>query len=463
MSLFDEQELNQKLLKLALDTSWAGVLIADKEGQYLYANPRYEELTGWASEMIRQMDSKTLRRHLIREKISTVELVLEQKREVLLVQSSTSDDKVFLVRGVPYFDARGEVAYIICHLLELSALQRYTGSLEASRVNRRPVYEDSVRIVDEDGPHEEKIIFKSRAMRQVVEQISLVAQTDVAVFIQGEPGVGKELFAKRLHDSSSRRDQPFVKFNCGSGPETVLAGELFGREGAGSAKAGKGLLEYASGGTVLLDGAEALPLSLQTKLLRILQEKKYTKLGGSRPVRADVRFIAAGGTDIEKKVREGAFREDLYYRLNIIPIRIPALRERREDVPLLAGCFLQQLNEKYRKQKTLTPEGLEAIAGKPFPGNVRQLRSFLERMVLLAANDSLTAEDVDRFYSVEAVQEDQPESGALGRKTLQEMMDDYEKYVLTEYKKKFKSSRQVARQLGTNQSTISRKFQKYHL
>lgn len=466
MPHFEEQELYHKLMRLAMDTSWSGILIADREGRYLFANRRYEELTGWVNEAVQQMDTRTLRQYLIREKISAVELVLEQKKEILLVQSSY-DDKIFLVRGVPCFDGFGQVAYIICHLLELSILQKYAGSLETSRQKNHAVFEDYVKIADQHGTYEERIIFKSQAMYQVMKQINLVAQTDATVFIRGESGVGKELFAKRLHDGSSRRDKPFIKLNCSAIPETLLESELFGYEGGaftgGSSKGKKGLLEYACGGTMLLDEIGTMPLSLQSKLLRVLQEKEYTKLGGHEPIKADVRFIAATNADIEQMVREGSFREDLYYRLNIIPIHIPPLRERKEDLPILVHHFIRQINQKYQLQRSVSQEAMEVILQRPFPGNVRQLRNFLERMALLSDNDCLTGEDVERFYSGETVQDPQADSLVFGKKSLQEMMDAYEKYILTEYKKRYKSSHKVAEQLQTNQSTISRKFRKYQI
>lgn len=467
MPLFEGQEHYQRLMKLAMDTSWSGILIADREGQYLFANRRYEELTGWSNEVVQELDSQVLGQYLIREKVSTVDLVLQQKKEVLLVQSSSCDERIFLVRGVPYFDQSGVVAYVICHLLELSALQHYTNSLESSRRKSQHVFEDFVKIADQNGAYSEKIIFRSQAMYQVMEQINLVAQTDATVLIRGESGVGKELFAKRLHDASSRRGQPFIRLNCSAIPDALLESELFGYEAGaftgGSAKGKKGLLEHANRGTMLLDEIGTMPVSLQSKLLRVLQEREYTKLGGHEPIQADVRFIAATNADLEGMVREGSFREDLYYRLNIIPIRIPPLRERKEDIPVLVRHFIRQLNSKYQLRKAVSPEAMEVIAQRPFPGNVRQLRNFLERMALLSANDCLTREDVDRFYSSETLQDLSPEPFTFGKRSLQEMMDAYEKYILTEYKKRFKSSYKVAEQLGTNQSTISRKFRKYQI
>lgn len=252
MPLFEGQEHYQRLMKLAMDTSWSGILIADREGQYLFANRRYEELTGWSNEVVQELDSQVLGQYLIREKVSTVDLVLQQKKEVLLVQSSSCDERIFLVRGVPYFDQSGAVAYVICHLLELSALQHYTDSLESSRRKSQHVFEDFVKIADQNGAYSEKIIFRSQAMYQVMEQINLVAQTDATVLIRGESGVGKELFAKRLHDASSRRGQPFIRLNCSAIPDALLESELFGYEAGAftgwSAKGKKGLLEHANRG-----------------------------------------------------------------------------------------------------------------------------------------------------------------------------------------------------------------------
>ena len=462
--LQDEQAYKQ-LVEMAFDTSWAGTLIADRHGKYLFANKQYEEVVGLSDRVIRTLDSQIMGQNLVREKISTVDLVLEQKREVLLIQLQSYSDRVFLVRGVPCFDTAGEVVYVICHLLDLSALHRYEQRMLQTRQEKKTLYEDYVRVTDQMGTRDEKLVYRSRAMRQVIEQINRVARSDVTVFFRGESGVGKELFAKRLHDESPRRDGPFIKINCSAIPEALLESELFGYEAGtftgGSSKGKKGLMEYAQGGTMFLDEVGTMPLSLQSKLLRVLQEREYTRLGGYQPVKIDIRFVAATNADLEDMVQKGTFRADLYYRLHIIPIYIPALRERKDDISMLVEYFIERFNQKYSLNKSFSTGGMERITSLPFPGNVRQLRNFIERLVLLSEEDLLTETVVDAFYDCGARQAAYETPVEFGNRSLEEMLASYEKYILTEYKKKFKTSYQIAEQLKMNQSSISRKLKKY--
>ena len=231
---------------------------------------------------------------------------------------------------------------------------------------------------------------RSPAMRKVLELIDKVAPTDATVLVLGESGTGKELVARRIHHTSPRRDKPLVAVHCATFPENLLESELFGYErgaftGANRRKVGH--FEYADGGTIFLDEVGELPASVQAKLLRFLQERQFTRLGGVEPVRVDVRVIAATNRDLEREVREGRFREDLFYRLNVFPIELPPLRERREDIPLLVEHFLRQRN---RPPDVISPEAMEALLAYDWPGNVRELENVIERALILAGEGRIT-------------------------------------------------------------------------
>ncbi|RKY60358.1 MAG: hypothetical protein DRP94_00795 [Candidatus Latescibacterota bacterium] len=231
---------------------------------------------------------------------------------------------------------------------------------------------------------------RSPAMRKVLELIDKVAPTDATVLVLGESGTGKELVARRIHHTSPRRDKPLVAVHCATFPENLLESELFGYErgaftGANRRKVGH--FEYADGGTIFLDEVGELPASVQAKLLRFLQERQFTRLGGVEPVRVDVRVIAATNRDLEREVREGRFREDLFYRLNVFPIELPPLRERREDIPLLVEHFLRQRN---RPPDVVSPEAMEALLAYDWPGNVRELENVIERALILAGEGRIT-------------------------------------------------------------------------
>jgi len=232
----------------------------------------------------------------------------------------------------------------------------------------------------------ERIVGRSLRMREVYERVRQVAPTSATVLISGESGTGKELVARAIHNRSPRRGGPFVTLNCGALPETLLESELFGYErgaftGAVATKAGR--IEQADGGTLFLDEVGEMSPKTQIDFLRVLQEREFRRLGGTRPIRVDVRFIAATNKDLAAAVRAGAFREDLYYRLAVVPIALPPLRERTEDIPLLATVFLHEFCARYaRAEKSFSASALQALREYAWPGNVRELRNLVERLVV---------------------------------------------------------------------------------
>ena len=249
------------------------------------------------------------------------------------------------------------------------------------------------------------IVGESLLLRRAIKQIEQVAQTDATVLLLGESGTGKELFARTLHLSSARRDGPFVKVNCGAIPENLFESELFGHEkGAftGASSARPGYFEQATGGTLFLDEVGDLPLAMQVKLLRVLQEHTIQRLGARKEIPVNVRIVAATNQDPQHLVSQGAFRLDLYYRLNVIPVRLPALRERPEDVRHLVRYYLNQLNQSYQRNVNITPEAMDMLSRHPWPGNIRQLRNVLERLALLAEGSFITDVEVAAVLQAES-------------------------------------------------------------
>jgi len=243
-----------------------------------------------------------------------------------------------------------------------------------------------------------KLTGKSQAISQVRELIKRVAPTDTTVLIYGESGVGKEVVARLIHFYSSRRDQPFVEVNCAAIPDTLIEAELFGYEkGAftGATGSKKGKLEQAHKGTLFLDEIGDMSLPAQAKVLRVLQEKKFQRLGGTKVIEVDIRFISATNKDLQEEIKKGRFREDLFYRLNVFPIYIPPLRERKEDIPLLVEEFLEELAFKTGLgKKRLKEEVIEALMKYSWPGNVRELKNFIERLVIICPREEIGYEDL---------------------------------------------------------------------
>ncbi len=274
-------------------------------------------------------------------------------------------------------------------LLTVEKALKFGGTMAENRRLRRIVHESF---------HLGNIIGTSEKMRHVFQAVERVAKTDATVLIEGESGTGKELVAKGIHFSGSRRDRPFIAINCAAIPETLIEAELFGyKKGAftGATSESKGKFEEADGGTLFLDEISAMPLAAQPRLLRVLQEQEITRLGESRPRKIDVRIIAATNENLRERINRHEFREDLYYRLAVVPIRVPELRERREDIPLLVEYFLQKASERHEtKVPRIEPEAFRTLVDHDWPGNVRELENTIERMIILSDGDRLTIADV---------------------------------------------------------------------
>jgi len=250
-----------------------------------------------------------------------------------------------------------------------------------------------------------QIIARSPQMKKVMEIVEQVAASDVTVLITGESGTGKEMVARAIHEKSSRRDGPFVAANCSALPEALFESEMFGHEkGAftGAVRRHAGRFELADGGTLFLDEVADMPLQYQVDLLRVIQEREISRIGGETPIKIDVRIISGTNRDIRAAVADGIFRDDLYYRLNVVPIELPPLREREGDVPLLADTLLHEFNEQHSKNVLLSPKIMKRLEEYPWPGNVRELRNLVERMVVTADSGEVRPDALPpeiRFYS----------------------------------------------------------------
>jgi two-component system NtrC family response regulator len=278
-----------------------------------------------------------------------------------------------------------------------------------------------------DRMKSENIVYASEKMHEIVSLIVRVAKTDSTCMVQGESGVGKEIVANLVHELSERKQQPLVKVNCSAIPDTLLESELFGYErgaftGAYQKKLGK--FEVANKGTIFLDEIGDVPLSLQPKLLRVLQEREIERLGGLYPIKVDVRIVAATNKNLDEEVRQGRFREDLFYRLNIVQIEIPPLRERKEDIPLFLDFFLKKFNRRHRKDvKGYAREARDALIKHDYPGNVRELENVVERAVVLARGEYITREDLSVFNTAEPLSADG---------SMKQVVESVEKRMITE-------------------------------
>jgi two-component system response regulator GlrR len=269
---------------------------------------------------------------------------------------------------------------------------------KAFEVGKLKTEVERLRHIVKERYHFDNIIASSEKMQHILSQVHHIAATDSTVCLYGESGTGKELMAKAIHLASPRAEGPFIPINCGAIPEGLLESELFGHvKGAftGADLPKKGLLQMAEGGTLFMDEIGELPLTLQVKLLRVFQDREFYAVGGVQPLKADIRLVAATNRDLWKAIREGTFREDLYYRIHVIPVFLPALRERIEDVPLLANHFLQHFNREMNKSiQGFSPEVMQCLMLHSWPGNVRELANVVERAVALSSSSVITADNL---------------------------------------------------------------------
>ena len=306
------------------------------------------------------------------------------------------------------------------------------------------------------------IIGNSSRIRQIFKIISEVAPTNATILITGESGTGKELVARAIHSRSNRRDGPFVTLNCGALPDTLLESELFGYEkGAftGAAAMKMGRIEMASGGTLFLDEVGDMTPKTQVDLLRALQDREIRRLGGDKVIKVDVRFIAATNKDLAEEIAGKRFREDLYYRLNVVPIILPALRERKEDIPVLVNAFLEEFSKLHKKEsKKISDRALDLMLQYPWPGNVRELRNVAERMVLLSPNETLEPRDLPA--SIGHSQDSRQEISI----PLNQPLEDTEKAVISSvFSRITRNRRKAADILGISLRTLHYKIHKFHL
>ncbi|RMF46344.1 MAG: sigma-54-dependent Fis family transcriptional regulator [Deltaproteobacteria bacterium] len=305
------------------------------------------------------------------------------------------------------------------------------------------------------------IVGQSPEIGQVLARVEKVAGRDISVLITGESGTGKEVIARAIHFNSPRRDRRFIAINCGALPETVLESELFGyRKGAftGANQDREGLLQAADGGTLFLDEVGNLPLNVQKTLLRFLEEREFTRLGDTRPTRVDVRLISATNADLEQAVAAGDFREDLFYRLNVVNLHLPPLRQRAMDIPLLANAFLDHFNQEHGTSlKGFTPEAMDVLTACPWPGNIRQLRNLVEAALAIETEERIGLDTLSQLMSL-------PSEGDSDRLRYGEALARFEVDYLRDLLRRFNGNvEEAAAAAGMNMATIYRKLKKYRL
>lgn len=446
------------IIESALD----GIYVTDGSGVTLRVNQSYERITGLGREDLIGRSMRELVKNKIFDQSTSIK-VLETGRPATLIQKIHNGATV-MVSGNPLRDASGNIVRVVTTVRDLTELNRLRDELNAVG-DLKSRYEDELRQLRRATLSGDEIIVHSAPMKAVFDLSSRLSGVDSTVLIHGESGVGKEVVAEFIHHNSPRRAKPFIKINCTAIPEQLLESELFGYvRGAftGANKEGKpGLFEAAEGGTLLLDEIGDLPPTLQVKLLRVIQDKQTRRIGDNTPRFTNVRLLAATNHNLPDMVEKKMFREDLYYRLNVVPIHVPPLRERKEDILFMVQAFLKKYCARHNKTKELHPTIMPRLLDHPWPGNVRELENIMERLVVTSPGTVITLEDLPSFLR------DAGGNGAaalaLSGKTLKDILEEVEGKVLREALARHKTTRKAAEALGIDQSSVVRKAQKLGL
>ena len=433
--------------------SFDGIFVTDGGGVTLFVNEGCERNYGLkAADLVGRHVSEFEKKGWIRPVIAGK--VAETGQRMSAMQQ-THEGKTIMVTGMPLFDGAGRVRRVVINSRDMTELINLQQDLAIAQENLRRVdgeiEELRAQVLKIDG-----VILESPAIRRLAELALRVAKVDSTVLITGESGVGKEVVTRLIHNASRRTAGPFMKINCGALPRELLESELFGYEAGaftGAQRLGKhGLIELASGGTLFLDEIGELPLDLQVKLLAVLQDRVLVRLGGTRPVVVDIRVIAATNRDLLDMVGERKFRSDLYYRLNVVPIHVPPLAERREDILPLVRAFTAEFNRQYGLNKRVAERVLGRLHDAPWPGNVRELRNVVERLIVTSPADLVGLEDLDAIMT-RASPPPRPDAGLLRTRR-----DQLELELVEDALRRHGSTRAVAKALGVSQSTVVRRL-----
>ncbi|WP_439108480.1 sigma-54 interaction domain-containing protein [Alkalihalophilus lindianensis] len=454
------------MLAKIIETSNNNITITDEHGTIVYSNPTHWTMYGLeADAYIGKSVYELEESGVLSPSINA--LVLKEKKEVQILQHTTSG-KVVMSTGFPIFNKEGRLVRVVSYSqdqTEIVKLQKQYQQLQSKMAG----YQTEVEELREKEASHHPILFRSSTMQHIFTTIQRVAKTDASILFLGESGVGKSTLARYIHDQSERHKEPFIEVNCSTIPETLFESEMFGYEPGsftGAHKSGKqGLIEQADQGTLFLDEIGELPLSIQVKLLKVLQEKKMMRVGGKEERHVNFRLITATNQPLKKMVDAGTFRFDLYYRLNVIPIRIPPLVERPDDIPILLQHYLQLINDKYNVEKKLHATTYDLLVHYEWPGNVREMENLLERLILTIEDPVIRPEHLPielQKTRKEAVE--YPTSFDANReekKTLKETVEEVEIEMIARAYQQCKTTYEMAEVLGVSQPSVMYKMKKY--
>ncbi|MGS2652929.1 sigma-54 interaction domain-containing protein [Clostridioides difficile] len=468
-------EFYQKILEASHDE----ICVSDDKGIIIYCNKAFEENYGLKKEDILGKNVSFLEESGYSTK-SPIPIVLKTKTKFSLEQD-TQTGKKLIITATPIFDENGNLEFTVENCRDITELNNIKNKLEDTKKQVKKyksevetLYRTALRI-------EDTVIMDGIVMRPIINTVNHVSKTDVSVLLLGESGTGKSSLARYIHHNSNRSNGPFITINCATISPQLLESELFGyTSGAftGASTKGKvGLVELANGGTLFLDEIGDIPQNLQAKFLQLIQDRTFTPVGSLKNKKVDIRIISATNADLVSKVKEKKFREDLYYRLNVIEIKLPPLRERRDNLVEIIKYYFNRYSSDFNLNKTISKEAMDAIANYRFPGNIRELQNIIQKILLTCTDNHITIDDLPNILTknihitnngnkthisqINKVIISDSKSTNYKNKNFDTLIKEYEKNIILDAYEKFGSSYKVAKHLEISQSKANRLIRKY--
>ncbi|WP_314409748.1 sigma 54-interacting transcriptional regulator [Pseudomonas kuykendallii] len=451
-------DLNDPSFEELLDALHDGVYITDAAGTTLKINRAYQRLTGLSSDELVGRNMQDLVREGVISQSASLRVLKEGKP--FSVMQSLGNGKQLLVSASPILEADRRIRYVVSAVRDMTELLRMKHERdELQQLKQLRSSTAQLHAGPRDDLLHSPLVASQEVSGAVFALARQVAASDVKVLLQGETGVGKTLVAQFIHNASARATEPFLSLNCGALPEHLVEAELFGyAPGAftgASAKGKRGLLELANGGTLFLDEIGDLPLALQVKLLKVLEENRFIPVGGLELKEVDVRVITATHRDLRRMVAEGGFRADLFYRLNVVPIGIPPLRERREEIRPLLDYYLEHFNARHRRELQWSLEAVDLLLDYPWPGNIRELINVVERLVVTCSGARIETLDLPEECRAGLL----PAEGA--DLDLRRIVERAERLAIRQALQRHKTTRLAAKALGVSQATVVQKMKRW--
>ncbi|EQG22042.1 TPA: sigma 54-interacting transcriptional regulator [Clostridioides difficile] len=468
-------EFYQKILEASHDE----ICVSDDKGIIIYCNKAFEENYGLKKEDILGKNVSFLEDSGYSTK-SPIPIVLKTKTKFSLEQDTQAGKKL-IITATPIFDENGNLEFTVENCRDITELNNIKNKLEDTKKQVKKyksevetLYRTALRI-------EDTVIMDGIVMRPIINTVNHVSKTDVSVLLLGESGTGKSSLARYIHHNSNRSNGPFITINCATISPQLLESELFGyTSGAftGASTKGKvGLVELANGGTLFLDEIGDIPQNLQAKFLQLIQDRTFTPVGSLKNKKVDIRIISATNADLVSKVKEKKFREDLYYRLNVIEIKLPPLRERRDNLVEIIKYYFNRYSSDFNLNKTISKEAMDAIANYGFPGNIRELQNIIQKILLTCTDNHITIDDLPNILTknihitnngnkthisqINKVIISDSKSTNYKNKNFDTLIKEYEKNIILDAYEKFGSSYKVAKHLEISQSKANRLIRKY--